>query len=348
MEKIHIDLGKYSYYIYIGYNLIEHFEDCTRTADKFIIITDENVDKLYGKRLQKAMGDRNAFKYVITPGESSKNIDTVTSIISYMINNKLTRDSQVIALGGGVVGDIAGFCASIYMRGINLIQVPTTLLAQVDSSVGGKTGVNMARAKNIIGAFHQPQSVVIDTSVLYSLSSKELLSGLGEVVKYGVIKDYSFFNYIRNNIRKILDIDKETIEYIIKKCCEIKAYIVSNDEKEEGLRKILNFGHTVGHALEAITGYKKYTHGEAVLAGMYYEAILAKEMNLIDRNYFHEITDLIGAAGISLDISRYNQEKLVDFMLHDKKNKGDKISFMLPQGRGKVKEYRLAKHEIKW
>ena len=348
MERLYINLGKKSYWINIGENLLGSILDYTGHADKWVIITDENVDRIYGTEVMKAFEGKEVFKYVIPPGESSKNIGTVTEIMSFMLDHQLTRKSKLIALGGGVVGDLAGFCASIYMRGMEWIQVPTTLLAQIDSSVGGKTGVNMPQAKNVVGTFSQPKAVVIDLNVLKTLSSRELISGIAEVIKYGVIYDYQFLNYVDENYRSILSLDEDVIKYVIKKCCEIKAYIVSKDEREDDLRKILNFGHTIGHALESITKYEDYTHGEAVIIGMYYEAKMALKMGLINNEYFEEIVKLLEKTNINLDINRFDKNILIDIMSNDKKNLKDKISFILPYEPGKVNELLLSKEEITW
>ena len=239
------------------------------------MITDKNVYTLYGHYINTL---NNYEKIVVEPGEQSKTINVTTDILKQMLEKGASRKSKIIAFGGGVIGDLAGFCSAIYMRGISLIQIPTTLLAQVDSSVGGKTGINMLHYKNSVGAFYQPTKVIIDTNLLKTLPYRELLSGIGEIIKYGIIYDYEFFKYIVKNINKIKKCDASIMPYVVKQCCKIKAEIVSQDEKEKGLRKILNFGHTIGHALEGITNFDKYTHGEAVIIGMYYETIMAKKL----------------------------------------------------------------------
>lgn len=348
MEKIFIDLDKNSYYIYIEDGILNHIDNYIGNADKIMIITDSNVEKLYGDRLVKGLAGRESYKTIINPGESSKTLETVESILSDMLDLNFTRKSKIIALGGGVVGDIAGFCASIYMRGIEFIQVPTTLLAQVDSSVGGKTGVNLPKGKNMIGSFYQPQVVLIDVDTLKSLNNREIVSGLGEVIKYGLIWDREFLNEIKNSLKDILSLKEKTLKNIIKKSCKIKAEIVSKDEREIGIRKILNYGHTIGHALETITDYKLYSHGQAILIGMYYEASMAKNLNMIDSSYFKEIENIIQSLEISLDISRYSREELIDNMMGDKKNRDGKISFILPSGPGEVEERLLERGEVSW
>ena len=348
MEKVFIDLGEMSYDIHIEKSLLNSISDYIGDADKWMIITDKNVDKLYGERVIRALEGKENYKFIIDPGEESKTFSTVGNILNEMIEKGLTRRSNIIALGGGVVGDIAGFCASIYMRGISFIQIPTTLLAQVDSSVGGKTGVNMPQGKNMVGSFYQPRAVIIDTDTLSTLPKRELVSGMGEIVKYGVIWDYEFLNLIEENLEDIMNLEEEIMKKIIKKCCEIKAEVVSKDERELGVRKILNFGHTIAHAIESLTDYKRYTHGEAVSIGMYYEALMAKDFGYIDEEYFSKIESLIKRLGVCLDLSEFSIESLREAMMKDKKNKDGKISFIFPKGRGNVEEVLLNKEEIVW
>ncbi|SES89171.1 3-dehydroquinate synthase [Natronincola peptidivorans] len=348
MERVLIDLKDKSYTIHIEGGLLKSLSDYLGQADKWLLITDDHVDQLYGAAAEDALKNKEMYKVSIPPGEGSKTMETVEKILASMIGFGLTRKSKVIALGGGVVGDIAGFCASIYMRGIPFIQVPTTLLSQVDSSVGGKTGVNLPQGKNIVGSFYQPEAVIIDTDTLKTLPKKELVSGIGEVIKYGIIYDYNFLQNIKNNFNEMMELQGETMKNIIKKCCEIKAEVVIQDEKEQGLRKILNYGHTIGHGLEAVTKYNKYTHGEAVLIGMYYEALMAKNFGYIGKGYFEEIEALIRKVDITLDITEFSLEALVEAMMKDKKNKEGKISFILPKERGQVKEVLLSSDEVVW
>lgn len=341
MERINIDLNQKSYDILIGKNILQNIENLIDdNKETNFIITDSKVDTLYGNKLSTLT---NFHKVVIEPGEVSKSIDTTITILKQMLIKGLSRKSMVIAFGGGVVGDLAGFCSSIYMRGISFVQIPTTLLAQVDSSVGGKTGVNLLEYKNSVGTFYQPSKVIIDTELLKSLPYKELLSGIGEIIKYGIIYDYSFFQYIVKEIENIKSLDPDVINYVIKRCCEIKAEIISQDEKEEDLRKILNFGHTIGHGLEGITNFSKYTHGEAIIIGMYTEILLAQKLDLIDNDYALEILSFLETLGVDLNISSYPKAKLIECILHDKKNIKDKISFIFPVSPGKVKEIFLEK-----
>ncbi len=346
MEKLLIDLAENSYEIHVGAGLLERVHEYLDPVDKLVLITDENVDELYGKALLKSLADREVYTISFTPGEERKNLQTVEKILDQMLELGLTRRSKIIALGGGVVGDIAGFCAAVYMRGIPFIQVPTTLLAQVDSSVGGKTGVNLTQGKNTAGSFYQPEAVIIDTNTLHTLAKRELISGLAEVIKYGIIYDYDFFQYLAIHFDQILNLNENVIKEVVKKCCLIKASVVAEDEKEKGLRKILNHGHTIGHALEISTEYGKYTHGEAVLIGMYYEAMLARKLGFIDEEYLQEIVALLQRPQFPLELSGKIWFKLPASMLKDKKNIDYQISFILPSGRGKVKEILLSQEEV--
>jgi len=346
MEKLLIDLGKSSYYIKFEDDVFSGLKEYTSIASPTIIITDSNIDAIYGDKLKPLFNNKLLYKYVIPAGEASKNIGTAIDIIEYMLNSGFTRASRVIAFGGGVVGDISGFIASIFMRGIALYQVPTTLLSQVDSSVGGKTGVNFPQGKNLVGTFYQPKEVLISAELLKTLPRSQLTSGLGEIIKYGIIHNYSLMAYIKENIEKIYACNPAILMPIISRCCEIKAEVVSEDEREAGLRKILNYGHTIGHGLEALTAYEQYTHGEAVLVGMYHEAAISKTLGYIDDEYFREISELIKMTEVSVDISKFSTVELIEKMSSDKKNIEDKISFIIPSGRGTVIEVLLKKEEV--
>ncbi len=346
MEQVFINLGERSYNIAIGAGLLTNIQDYVGAFDTFALITDDIVDTLYAPVLYEALGDKKVYKILIRPGEGSKSIQVVERVLTEMLDFGLDRSSAVIALGGGVVGDVAGFGASVYMRGIPLIQVPTTLLAQVDSSVGGKTGVNLPAGKNTVGCFYQPQAVVIDTTTLRTLPKRHLVSGMAEVIKYGVIYDYDFLVYLRDHFSDLLDLKGDVVTKVIKRCCEIKAEVVAKDEREAGLRKILNFGHTIGHALEVATQYQTYTHGEAVWVGMYLETLLAHRLGLIDQVYLREIRDLIIKSAIDLEIDDALLAHLMKSMLKDKKNRDGKISFILPAGKGVIKEVLLTQEDL--
>jgi 3-dehydroquinate synthase len=344
MEKVRVDIENKGYDIKIGEKLLDNISSYISNEYKWMIVTDSNVWSIYGELFERELGGNKPVLYSITPGEEQKNLHTVTEIIKSMLENNFTRGDKIIALGGGVIGDMAGFCAAIFMRGISFVQIPTTLLAQVDSSVGGKTGVNLPEAKNIIGAFHQPELVLIDTSVLKTLPPREVVTGLGEIIKYGLIEDYSFFRYVVSNLNGIISLDQGIMPGIIKRCCEIKAKIVTQDERERGIRKFLNLGHTIAHALETATEYKIYTHGEAVLLGIYYEAKMALKMGLIENAYGEEILRAIKATKINLSLKGFSVSRLIDIMINDKKNKDNRISFILPRGRGRVEEYLLERN----
>lgn len=345
METLHIELDKRSYAIYIDRNLLARLPGLLDPAESWAVITDEEVYGLYGKSLLENWRSDKVHAIVLPGGEDAKNLQTVGKVAGQMLDLGLTRRSGILALGGGVIGDVAGFCASVYMRGIRYVQVPTTLLAQVDSSVGGKTGVNLAQGKNIVGSFYQPQGVFIDTQTLRTLPRRHLISGLAEVIKYGVIYDYEFLTYLDSRLTDILNLKDDVLKEVIRRCCEIKAEVVVADEKEQGLRKILNCGHTVGHALEAATDYREYTHGEAVLVGMYAETLMAEELGLIDQRYCTEILALIGKTGMEFSLDSILGEKLVDHMMKDKKNRDSRISFILPRGRGETAEVLLTRQE---
>ncbi|MDP3259447.1 MAG: 3-dehydroquinate synthase, partial [Thermodesulfovibrionales bacterium] len=281
MDKIRVKLGERSYDICIGSNILgkigpklKSFNSSPKTA----IISNPTVYRLYGKKVLNSIKSSgfDVIPVIIPDGEKYKDISIVQKIYGELLRHRLDRKSTLIALGGGVIGDITGFVASTYMRGIDYIQIPTTLLAQVDSSVGGKTGVNHKLGKNMIGTFYQPKLIWIDIDILKTLPQKEFFAGLAEVIKYGVIWDAKLFAFLENNRDKIVRLDRKALIHIIKCSCQIKAEVVSKDEREAGLRAILNYGHTIGHAIETATGYKKYLHGEALAIGMHTEARLAE------------------------------------------------------------------------
>ncbi len=272
MLKVNIGLNMRSYPITIGAGLLEKPESYAslKSGDKVIIISNPTVAKYYLDIVKNTLITLGCdVNYLLLPdGEAFKTLDSVNLIFTKMLEKNYNRDSVIIALGGGVIGDIAGYAASSYQRGIRFIQIPTTLLAQVDSSVGGKTGVNHPLGKNMIGAFYQPISVIIDTNTLKTLPKREFCSGLAEVIKYGAILDIAFFKWLEENIHLLLSLDEKTLQYCIQQCCQFKANIVEEDEKEQGKRALLNFGHTYGHAIESFLGYGTWLHGEAIAVGM--------------------------------------------------------------------------------
>ncbi len=340
MEIITVELLDRQYTITIGDGAWDQALACAEMYDKVFLITDENVAGLYGSQFPYP-------QYVMTPGEEGKTMETALAILDEMVRHSLTRNSLVLALGGGVVGDVAGFCGSVYMRGIDYVQIPTTLLAQVDSSIGGKTGVNTVYGKNLIGTFHQPQGVYIDPAVLNTLPKKEVVNGLGEVIKYGIIGDPDFFEYLKNHLHELLELKPQVVFDVLCQCCSIKAQIVAEDEKDQGERKILNFGHTIGHALEAVTEYKGYTHGEAVLIGMLYEARLANALGLLPGYGYEEIREVLETFDLNWSIQHLPEEAIFHVMMQDKKNCDGQISFILPIQPGQVQEMLLTPEQMR-
>ncbi len=343
MEKTRVNLGERSYDICIGSYILKDIGNKLKKfgfSPKSAIISNPTVYKLYGKKTInsiKAAGF-DVIPIIIPDGERYKDINTVQKIYEKLLKHRLDRKSAIIALGGGVIGDITGFAASTYMRGIHYIQIPTTLLAQVDSSVGGKTGVNHRLGKNMIGTFYQPRLVWIDIDTLNTLPRRELLAGLAEVIKYGVIWDNRFFEFLEKNIEKIFDLDKKTLSFLIKRSCEIKADVVSKDERESGLRAILNYGHTIGHAVETVTRYKKFLHGEAVAIGMHLEARLSELQRLLRRNDVSRIKSLIEDYGLPSEIpAGLKTDALMSSMQLDKKAEAGELKFILPEKIVKVK-----------
>ena len=334
MQVVNVNLGANSYNIYIGENLFADINNFIAESDftkKILVITDSNVHKI-------CAGDFiNNFDVAVIPaGETSKNLREAENLYTKAIEIGLDRKSLIIALGGGVVGDLAGFVAATFMRGINFIQVPTTLLAQVDSSVGGKTAVNHALGKNLIGAFYQPRAVFIDLRTLQSLPEREIKSGLGEVVKYGIISDENFFAYLESNIEKILSRDISVMQKIIRRSCEIKSEVVSKDEKESGLRRILNFGHTIAHVIEEETFYKKYRHGEAVAVGMLGAAIISEKLGKITAADVARLKNLLERLNLPTACENLDIDKMYNAAFRDKKTVGGKINWVLMKNFGEV------------
>ncbi len=342
MERVTVDLGDRSYEIVIGPGILDALGDEAiklGTGEKMAIVSNPKVFGLYGERVRRSLAGRgfNVGEVIIPDGEIHKNMDSVDHILTELLKMKLDRSSVVVALGGGVIGDIACFAASLYMRGIACLQVPTTLLSQVDSSVGGKTGVNHELGKNMIGTFYQPSLVWIDIDVLQTLERREVLAGIAEVIKYGVIRDQDLFSFMKKNTQKILELDPDSIVHIIKRSCEIKADIVSEDEREAGVRAILNFGHTIGHALETLTGYDKLLHGEAVSIGMCYEAILSNALGKTGDETVREIKSIVEDYGLPSGMPEgIAPGSIMDTMMLDKKAVGGSLRFILPDRIGSV------------
>ncbi|MGM0501819.1 MAG: 3-dehydroquinate synthase [Bacillota bacterium] len=342
MEEIEVDLGERSYEIKIGENILENLGDYLSELDignKVLLISNPLVDSLYGAEAAEAIRGAgfSVEKALIPDGEKYKSLATAEDLYDAAVEAGLDRSSSIVALGGGVVGDIAGFIAASYMRGINFIQVPTTVLAQVDSSVGGKVAVNHPQGKNLIGDFYQPKLVVADKKVLHTLEERELQAGLAEVIKYGVIWDQDFFSFLDDNQAEIMDLETEAIIKAVKTSCQIKAEVVEEDETEEGLRAILNYGHTIGHALEAVTEYQKYRHGEAVAIGMAAAARIAHKLDMISAQEVRMQEDLIADFGLPIKFKGLDHQKIIKALSKDKKVKNGVIRFILAERIGRVK-----------
>lgn len=301
--------------------------------DNVLVISDENVYKTQLDKFIDLLGAKFVSEYIVPAGEGSKCIETFERILEHGLKAGLTRKSLVIAVGGGVVGDLSGYVAASYMRGIDFIQVPTTLLAQVDSSIGGKTGINLGTYKNVVGAFYQPQFTFINVSALRTLSDDQFRNGMSEVVKYGFIYDYEFIDYLLENSEDILDKRDSALKYIVTKCAEIKANVVEADEKEGGLRKILNFGHTFGHGVEKLC---HIAHGEAVSIGMNMAFKLSLKKNLVDEEYYNKFLQICQKFNLPVEFEGADEKEVLNIMKSDKKNSFSKINMMLPVGHGKV------------
>ena len=324
---ITVDLGERSYPIVIGSGLLGggfELSEYVRGGD-CLIVSNETVAPLYLDALIANLAGKSVESISLPDGEAHKTVATVESVIDKLVEDRANRDTTVIALGGGVVGDIAGFAAASYMRGVGFIQVPTSLLAQVDSSVGGKTGVNHAKGKNLIGAFHQPNVVLIDTDTLATLPDRELKAGLAEVIKHGAALDADFFVWLENNIDALLAKDPAALSYAIQRSCEIKARVVADDEREAGRRAILNFGHTFGHAIEHCQGYGDWLHGEAVASGM----VMAAMLSDVAQDDLSRLVDLTRRAGLPVKPPKIGADAMMRAMGMDKKVLRKELRFVL-------------------
>ncbi len=339
LDSIEVGLGDRSYKIIFGKGILAELGPLCRTLQSgknVAVVTNPVVGGYYLEPVKSALADAGYDTYVveIPDGEEYKNFETLKSIYDSLIEFGFYRSSLIVALGGGVVGDIAGFAAATYLRGIPFVQVPTTLLAQVDSSVGGKTGINHEKGKNLIGAFYQPGFVLIDTATLDTLPEREYLSGLAEIAKYGVVLDGNLFDFMSANAGRLLDRDKESLLTVIKRSCSIKASIVEKDEREAGLRAVLNYGHTIGHAVETLTCYKRYTHGEAVAIGMAQAAKFSESMGFSGKAETEKIIGLLKALHLPVEIPFFRQSEYIDALLHDKKAREGGINFVFNRGIG--------------
>ncbi len=339
MKTIRVHLGERSYPIFVSHQSLGKLaEMCTLfgLGPRYVAVSNPTVWSLYGEAIEKRFAAQ-AMKLPVVEigdGEEFKTLATVEKVVGEMLDLGCDRETTVVAVGGGVVGDLAGFVASVYMRGVSLVQVPTTLLAQVDASVGGKTAVNHALGKNMIGTFYQPRFVWIDTAVLSTLPRRELFCGTAEVVKYGVIRDAELFARLESDLDQLLALDPVVIQEMVARSCEIKAEIVSADERESSLREVLNFGHTVGHALEAATNYRRFTHGEAVLLGMLAEAVMARELGRLSQEEVDRLAALVQRLDPPADLGELTVDALLERMVIDKKVRDGQVRVVLPTALG--------------
>jgi 3-dehydroquinate synthase len=338
LTTIAVDLGERSYPIYIGAGLLDRagLLDGHLGERSAFIVTNRTVGPLYLERLKKSLGNRRLESLALPDGEAHKNMVTAETVLDALVEHRYARDSVLIALGGGVVGDIGGFVAAIYQRGIDFIQVPTTLLAQVDSAVGGKTGVNHPGGKNLIGAFHQPICVVADPATLATLPDRELSAGLAEVVKYGLLGDAALFAWLEGHAADLLRRESSALAHAIARSCEIKAAVVAADEREHGRRALLNLGHTFGHAIERCQGYGEWLHGEAVAAGLVMAARFSARLGWLDAAELPRIEKLVAAAGLPVAPPPLHAQEFMAAMAMDKKVRTNRLRLVLLRAIGEA------------
>jgi 3-dehydroquinate synthase len=341
---VQVRLGKRGYDIQIGVGLLAKLgAQCASLGlgKRCAIISDSNVAPRFGEKVRRSLGRAGFESLLVTvpSGEQAKSLSQARNCYDQLANHRLERKSFIIALGGGVVGDLAGFVAATWLRGVPFVQVPTTLLAQVDSSVGGKVGVNLSAGKNLVGAFHQPALVVCDLTALDSLPPREFRAGLAEVIKYGIIYDEKLFSLVERDLKKIIRRDANSLARIVARCCEIKAEVVRQDETETGLRAILNFGHTIGHAIEAVSHYGRFLHGEAISIGQVAAARLSQRLSGLSSAEAHRISSLFQSAGLPTDLKLTSprRQKLLSAMKLDKKVSDGEIKFVLAHRIGKAR-----------
>lgn len=337
MKQVNVELGAQSYPIFIGSQLLRQKSIFSPFTDKrkICVVSNQAIANLYNQALNDLLPKDNS--WVILPeGEPNKNHTSLNLIYDHLIANQFGRDCLLVALGGGIVGDITGFAAATYQRGADFIQIPTTLLAQVDSSVGGKTAINHPLGKNLIGAFYQPKAVFIDTQVLSTLPSREISAGLAEVIKYGFIRDAAFLDYLENNLEQATTLDETVLTELIATSCQHKADVVANDEKERGERATLNLGHTFGHAIETLTDYKQYLHGEAVAIGIVMAAALSKSLGWIGQAELQRVEKLLSQAGCPIRHAGHRAEDIRIAMQRDKKVAKGQLKLILLKSLGQA------------
>ncbi|RLT94821.1 3-dehydroquinate synthase [Ketobacter sp.] len=339
METLGVELGERSYPIYIGSGLLDQLGELlpSLSGKQVLVVTNTTIAPLYLDKVMAGLQGLQASSLILPDGEQYKTLDTLDRIFTALLERRHSRTTTLVALGGGVIGDITGFAAAAYQRGVDFIQIPTTLLSQVDSSVGGKTGVNHPLGKNMIGAFHQPRVVIADTDTLNTLPERELSAGLAEVIKYGLIRDEAFLGWIEDHIKELVARDPAALTYAIRRSCEIKAEVVAADEREGGLRAILNLGHTFGHAIEAAQGYGQWLHGEAVGAGMVMALDLSARLGFVAPQAVARGREIIAAAGLpvsgpaDMTVATYLEKMAVD-----KKNVDARIRLVLLKSVGEA------------
>ncbi len=339
MKRLNIDLGVRSYDILIGRALLGRIaEFIPNPPRRAVLVTNPEINRLYGKIACDSLNAAGIQTgcVEIPEGESHKTIEDLGRIYDFLLENSYDRQTLLIALGGGVIGDMTGFAAATFQRGVPYVQIPTTLLSQVDSSVGGKTAVNHPAGKNMIGAFYQPRAVIADLDTLQSLPADEFRCGLAEIIKYGVIEDPALFSYLEANVGPILNQDTDSLAHIIETSCAIKARVVEKDEHESKYRMVLNFGHTLGHAIEALTGYRQYKHGEAIAMGMVFAAKLSCFLGQCDEPVVRRIEALVEQYGLPVKVPQFDAEAYIDAMRRDKKAHDSHIRFILVKAIGEV------------
>ncbi len=338
MQRLEVRLGKRAYPILVGPRLLRSRAQLAEHAGaaKLLVVTDDVVGPLWLPSLEEGLAGRVFETCVLPGGEEQKTLGNVAVIIDALVAARLNRDGMVLALGGGVIGDVAGFAAASYQRGIAIVQLPTTLLAMVDSSVGGKTGVNHPGGKNLIGAFHQPAAVLADTDALATLPDRQLRAGFAEIVKAALVADAAFFAWLESNAARILARDPAALEEAIRRACAIKAAIVAEDEREQGRRALLNLGHSFGHAIETGAGFGQVLHGEAVAAGLVFAAELSARTGRLPAAEARRVRELIASAGLPVDPPRLGRARMLELMAMDKKVKGGAIRLVLLDGIGRA------------
>ena len=338
VDTLNVELGSRSYPILIAGGLLQRAEIFQQSlrARELLIVSNTTVAPLYLSTLRTRLGQRRVVEVILPDGEAHKTLANAARVLDVLVANRLARDAAVLALGGGVVGDLAGFAAACYQRGIDFVQLPTTLLAQVDSAVGGKTGVNHAGGKNLIGAFHQPVLVVADTATLTTLPDRELRAGLAEVIKYGLIADAALFAWLEEHLDELLARDPAALAHIIRRSCEIKAAVVGRDEREQGERALLNLGHTFGHAVESATSYREWLHGEAVGAGLVMAAAMSAACGFLRDAEAERVRQLLERTGLPSRIDSVTASAALDHMKMDKKVLGGRLRLVLLRGIGEA------------